>query len=267
MARLAEVGPARTVSDILTRAELEIDPPPAVCLAFDDGMADNVTLALPILRKYGHAATFFLATGYIGTGHLMINDVIRLLRLLDGVADSAGLSEHCRRALTESGYAKTIPRSHYVPEVLALWSEHMHRVDPDAVRCLSMMDWDQAGQLQAAGMEIGAHTVNHVILCRENRRSRRDEILHSVGRVRAKLDRESVPFAYPNGLPGDYDGFETDILTAIGVPYAVTERPGWNDVETPLLELRRNCIGRHCSDRAFQAHVFGLEDATAITAA
>lgn len=267
MAMLAECGPARTVGEVLTRAEVEADAPPAVCLTFDDGMADNVTLALPILRKYGHAATFFLATAYVGTRQLMLNDVIRLLRPLNGAVVDSLTSETSRRALSENGYAKSISISKYASDVFALWSEHLHEVDPDAVRCLSMMSWEQARQLQAAGMEIGAHTAHHVILTREKRRTRRDEILESVARIRARLHCEFVPFAYPNGLPGDYETFDTDILAAVGVPYAVTERPGWNDVATPLLELRRNCIGRHCSDRAFQAQVFGWEDATASTAA
>ncbi len=267
MAMLAEMGPARTVGETLTRTEVETDPPPAVCLTFDDGMADNVTLALPILRKYGHTATFFLATGYVGTRQLMLNDVIRLLRPLNGTVLNSLADETCRRALSENGYAKSISISRYASDVFALWSDYAHQVDPDAVRCLSMMSWEQARGLAAAGMEIGAHTAHHVILTREKRRARRDEILESVARIRAMLNQEAVPFAYPNGLAGDYETFDTDILAAIGVPYAVTEQPGWNDVDTPLLELRRNCIGLHCSDLAFQAQLFGLEDATASTAA
>ncbi|HOA73114.1 MAG TPA: polysaccharide deacetylase family protein [Phycisphaerae bacterium] len=260
MAMLAELGPARPLSRVLEEVRADPDAPPSVCITFDDGMADNVTLGLPILRKYGHLATFFLATGYIGTDRLLLNDVIRLLRPLNGHVLSSVTSEDCQRAVAENGYAKTISLSKYAPEVLGLWQEHRHEIDPAAVQCLAMMTWEQAHELQAAGMEVGAHTVNHVILSCEKRRTRRDEILESIARVRSKLRRFDVPFAYPNGLAGDYDRFDTDILAAIGVPFAVTEQPGWNGPETPPLELHRIAIGRHCSDQAFLAAVFGLNE-------
>lgn len=266
MAMLAEVGPSPVLSEALTRTQVEEDTPPAVCITFDDGMADNVSLALPILRKYGHKATFFLTTGYVGEGRILVNDTLRLLRL-NGSAYAGPMSEACRRVLVEPGHAKTISVCKYAAELSAIWAQHRDEADPAALECLRLMSWDDARGLKAAGMEVGAHTVNHVILTREKRRTRRDEILESIARIRAKLHIQNVPFAYPNGLSGDYDGFDMDILAAIDVPYAVCEQPGWTHVNTPLLEIRRNCIGRHCSEDAFLEQVFGFNDATAASAA
>ena len=42
-------------------------PARAVAITFDDGYRDNFTFALPILEQFGFSATFFIATGYIGT--------------------------------------------------------------------------------------------------------------------------------------------------------------------------------------------------------
>jgi len=48
------------------------DPPPlAVILTFDDGYADNYQYALPLLRRYGATATFFIITGLIGKDDYM----------------------------------------------------------------------------------------------------------------------------------------------------------------------------------------------------
>ena len=42
-------------------------PARATVITFDDGYRDNFTFAVPILEQFGFSATFFIATGYIGT--------------------------------------------------------------------------------------------------------------------------------------------------------------------------------------------------------
>ncbi len=40
-------------------------PKTACCITFDDGWADNVEIALPLLKKYGLSATLFASSGFI----------------------------------------------------------------------------------------------------------------------------------------------------------------------------------------------------------
>ncbi len=55
-------------------------PRRAVALTFDDGYADNVTTALPLLRRYGFVATFFIVTGFVGREGYMDWEDLALLR-------------------------------------------------------------------------------------------------------------------------------------------------------------------------------------------
>jgi peptidoglycan/xylan/chitin deacetylase (PgdA/CDA1 family) len=111
-------------------------------------------------------------------------------------------------------------------------------------------------------MEIGAHTVNHVILGREGLVRRRSEITGSVARVQEMVGIDAVPFSYPNGQAGDFSDSDQEVMAALNVPYAVRQTPGWITPDTPRLALPRNSISRHCSDSAFLAHVLGLRDSS-----
>jgi peptidoglycan/xylan/chitin deacetylase (PgdA/CDA1 family) len=63
----AAVGIDRLVADVRSDRLRTCE----VSLTFDDGYADAATEAAPLLRRYGDVATFFVATGYIGTpGHM-----------------------------------------------------------------------------------------------------------------------------------------------------------------------------------------------------
>lgn len=219
---------------------------PSVSITFDDGLADNVMLALPILQRYGLAATFFLTTGIMDRGDLFPNDKIRILR----DAQQRGrlkmsLPPVCERLLSQPGYYKATSHNEYREQLDELWAAAHVRVDPSAIEACRVMRWDEARLLRDAGMDVGAHTVNHVILSRESNDVRQFEIVESIRRVRAEMRRDRVPFAYPNGQPTDFGEFDMGVLADLKVPYAVTTDAGPNDSESNPLALRRHCIGIH----------------------
>ncbi|MFO0121490.1 MAG: polysaccharide deacetylase family protein, partial [Inhella sp.] len=45
-------------------------PARALAITFDDGYADNASVALPLLQKHGLCATFFVSTGYLDGGRM-----------------------------------------------------------------------------------------------------------------------------------------------------------------------------------------------------
>lgn len=57
------------LSELLDRLESGESVGGTAVITFDDGYVDNATAAAPILQERGLPATFFLATGFIGTQH------------------------------------------------------------------------------------------------------------------------------------------------------------------------------------------------------
>lgn len=213
----------------------------AACVTFDDGYADNVTVALPILRKRGVPATFFVATGFLGGGTMWNDRVIEAVRRAQGGtldARCVGLGplsisgiDQRRRAieglLSSLKYVPLEERNRRVGQLVA-------RTGSEPLSGL-MMTIAQLRHLHANGMEIGAHTVNHPILANLDAEGARIEIRNSKRRLEEILEAPVTLFAYPNGKPHvDYKpehvamvrelGFEAAFSTAWGVAHAGSDR-------------------------------------------
>ncbi len=77
MEALARIG--RRGMSLSESLDLASQEPNRVVLTFDDGHASNCTDALPILRRHGFTATFFITAGWIGKSPYMSWDQIRTL--------------------------------------------------------------------------------------------------------------------------------------------------------------------------------------------
>jgi peptidoglycan/xylan/chitin deacetylase (PgdA/CDA1 family) len=186
-------------------------PPRAACITFDDGYADNAEVALPILKKHHAPATFFVATGFLDGGRMWNDTVIELVRgacgpMLDlracglGVFDIGTLEQRRETIANLLGALKYLPLGARQARI-----GHMCDIVRVPLPDNLMMTSTQVNTLHNAGMEIGAHTVNHPILARLDDTAARNEIgggkeaLEGLTRAPVRL------FAYPNGKPGqDY---------------------------------------------------------------
>jgi peptidoglycan/xylan/chitin deacetylase (PgdA/CDA1 family) len=212
----------------------------SACVTFDDGYADNVTVALPILRRRGVPATFFLATGFIDGGRMWNDSVIETVRRAQGDTldarciglDTLSIStmglrrQAIERALAALKYLPLEERQRRVEELAAETSRSL----PSDL----MMTAEQVRQLHSSGMEIGAHTVTHPILAQLSPERAEHEIRDSKRRLEAITGSPVAVFAYPNGKPGrDYRrehvgmvrelGFEAAVSTAWGVAHATSD--------------------------------------------
>jgi len=203
-----------------------------VVVTFDDGYRDNIEIALPILRKYGVKATFFLATGYLDGG-MMWND-----RLIEAMRASVGRTvDLCNAGMGQLHIGDLAVAQHSTKRVLSTikrWpqAERSEFVDEIArsagvdFSARTMMNGPEVVSLADAGMEIGGHTVTHPILRTLTADQSRNEITECKSMLEDLIRREVVSFAYPNGRPGQ-DFSEDDVVRVREAGYQGAATTEW----------------------------------------
>ncbi|MBN7797433.1 polysaccharide deacetylase family protein [Parahaliea mediterranea] len=216
------------LSEALERVEAGTLPRRAVAVTFDDGYADNLLNALPVLNKYGVPATVFVSTRFIDGG-LMWNDAVReslrgmppgRLELADlGLGDYSVDDIDSRRAaireITREIKYRTPAQRQAVVDALAARASEL----PSDL----MLSRAQLQALAAAGVEIGGHTVNHPILATLEADEAEWEIAQGRRDLEALLGSPPGLFAYPNGKRGeDFLDIHADLVRRAGYSAAVT---------------------------------------------
>jgi peptidoglycan/xylan/chitin deacetylase (PgdA/CDA1 family) len=221
-------------------------PPGAVCVTFDDGYADNLTHALPVLQRHGITATFFIATAYLNGGRMWNDSLVEAVRAARGAAldlEEIGLGRlplgkgDSRRRTIE----RILERIKHLPyeereRIVRRLAEQAGAALPSDL----MLTDAQLIALRASGMEIGGHTARHPILAKLDAHAAHEEIV--AGRERlVELLREPVTlFAYPNGKPGaDYGPEHVQMVRAAGFVAAVSTADGVATRATDPLQLPR----------------------------
>lgn len=221
-------------------------PPNAASITFDDGYADNVTVAAPILARLRMSATFFVSTGFLDGGRMWNDTVIEAVRACrDAVLDLGmigGRTWPCandrERLATIEGLLDWLK---YLPQ-----AERQSKVDAIgglvglSARSDLMMTRDQVRELRRYGMSVGAHTVTHPILTTLSADAARREIAESRDDLEHTLNERVKTFAYPNGKPGrDYDRSHVALVRELGFDAAVSTAWGVSDRYTDRFQLAR----------------------------
>lgn len=215
-----------------------------VAFTFDDGYADNVTRALPVLARFGARATFYLTAGLMEErrapwwdelAHALTRATMTAATIDWGgapvaidVSHAAGRSAALRALLP---LLRVVPAEQH--RRLAGLREALGVAD--RAPC-EFADWAQAKAFVSAGMEVGAHTLNHPFLTLLSPDSQRREMADSAELIRERLGCGTPGVAYPNG---DHDAATVSAARAAGFTYAVITRSGDAVAATPRWELPR----------------------------
>ena len=204
-----------STSELVALLEQGRAPPrDAVVVTFDDGYDDNYRIAFPILKELGVPATFFVSTGHIDNGlpyaydwlvHMICTTHASRLTVpevsLDIVLPSPLQERHAIGAdlLDRIKWHNDAAQNAIIARLEREWS--MPRAPHPDCR---PMTWDQLREMQAAGMDLGSHGVNHKMLALLPIA----EMIAEVQESKAALDRELEPaprtLSYPVGGPNAY---------------------------------------------------------------
>jgi len=221
-------------------------PANSICITFDDGYLNNLSIAAPILKELSLPATVFVATKF-SEGDNMWND-----NIIDLISDPArvkfdlslielGISEansfEQRRLLIE----KVIKKVKYTPyqQRLQLVNQIL-LVNGKIASVAKMMSPTQLKKLATQGIEIAAHTHDHPILAVLEPAEQKAQITLSQQKLSQWLDMPIKGFAYPNGRwSTDYNSETMDALNQCEFDYAVSTDSGISTPTTNPMQLNR----------------------------
>jgi peptidoglycan/xylan/chitin deacetylase (PgdA/CDA1 family)/GT2 family glycosyltransferase len=198
-----------------------------VLITFDDGYHDNYGVAFPILRSAGLPATFFLVTTFVGSAVWpwwdRIAYAVRNTRRLD---ISLGTGEQVRFGSAPEERLQAIRRLlriyYGLPGSLApAFVDNVEQCCEIAAPLgkRRFLDWNEAQEMRAAGMDIGAHSHTHPVLSRLTAEDQYWELAESRRILEQRLGCNVHSFAYPVGGRGAFD--ETTIRAVERAGYRV----------------------------------------------
>ncbi|MBS0366438.1 MAG: polysaccharide deacetylase family protein [Proteobacteria bacterium] len=236
-------------------------PARSVCITFDDGYANNYEIALPILAARGLPATVFVACGYLDGGRMFNDTVIESVRQAPVEFDLGALALPRFRLTDDAARGRAIDaiiaQLKYLPvpqrneRALAVAAAARATLPDDL-----MMTSRQLRALHAAGIEIGAHTVNHPILTQVDAATARREIMLSRQRLEELTGAAVRSFAYPNGRPQrDYGVRDVALVREAGFDLALSTSWGVAGRSSDLLQLPRVAPGSGTDARRFGARL------------
>jgi peptidoglycan/xylan/chitin deacetylase (PgdA/CDA1 family) len=207
-------------------------------LTFDDGYRGVLTHAAPLLRSRGIPGAMFVITSAIGSGRELLH--------FEEVEVAYRISP--RRGSADLGDIKRLLRMLPDPERRERQAEVLSVLGVTAADCraaargderFAMLDAGEIAQLRDAGWTIGSHTRTHRALSVLSEHELESEIVGSRDDLRALLDIERMPFAYPYGGAKHISAPAAERVAAAGYSCALTMLADGNPPGTNRMALRR----------------------------
>jgi peptidoglycan/xylan/chitin deacetylase (PgdA/CDA1 family) len=196
-----------------------------VLITFDDGYLDNYRIAFPILKSHGAQGVFFICSGLVGSGYVPWWDHIAYLVKaggrrqfslrfpadLDVDIDKNGLNKSLRRILDLFEMKENKDPERFIRELAEVTGGKSLPVASQR-----FLNWDEAREMIAGGMAIGAHTHSHVRLSLLVEEEQRRELTQSRAILSEQLGMDINVLAYPFGSISAFSSQSQQIAQEVG---------------------------------------------------
>jgi peptidoglycan/xylan/chitin deacetylase (PgdA/CDA1 family) len=249
-------------------AVLEPSTEPRVVITFDDGYADNLRVAEPILAARDAPATVFVAAGVIERGAGFWQDRLAAL-VLDGHfdVDHIDVTIAGRRLRADVRGAAARERAYRAVHVRIRKQppEEIERVIADVAEQLGLardnlavpptLTVDEVRELGASRVvAVGSHTVRHPMLSKLDEAAQRRELVDSRRQLEAWTAQTVRTFAYPYGVAESFDDTSVRVAREARYTVAVTGIPERINRFTDPYRVPRQYVGDWDADE-FETHL------------
>lgn len=259
---------------------LNLFSPQKVVVTFDDGYADNLLNAKPILRQFGIPATVFVTTGFIGANDLPYWDELSNLFLESASLPSRlKLSVKGETKIWEFSSEPPVDKSWNLLQESNIPRQDAYKVLCDHLRSLNaaerketmseirtwsgktepysvakrFMTHEELGLLTVDSMiEIGAHTISHPSLAALPEEEQRFEIVQGKFLLEEMSGRKVCSFAYPYGGRENFTPSTVRIIKEAGFESACSNFGGTVNAGTDRYQLPRILIRNWSGDEFFR---------------
>ena len=237
----------------------------SVAITFDDGYADILHQALPILEKYQVPATVFVATGNIDRKQEFWWDQLEQI-IFDAKSNPKSIKwrsiSFCLRSQEDKnracyeihGYLKSMTTENRREAIKEL-ADFLDVEISFRQEKRSMTSSELRQLAQSSCIEIGGHTVTHPSLAMEQIQRQKEEIQSSKNWLEKKLGKRITTFSYPFGGKEDFLPTTKKVLCELGYQKIATTIPGLADPSTDKLELPRIWISNDCTVDQLARHL------------
>ena len=204
---------------------------PRPIVTFDDGYADNLHRALPILEAHEVSAIVFVVSGAILTRVEMWWDALERLFPEDFSSASPYMQWFWKM--------RSLPFERQEEQLNEAFSAAgISRTSRPERRMLTAVELAQLGASPL--IEIGAHTVTHPVLSSLHLADQEAEVRGSKTALETILQEPVRSFSYPNGMPCDYTSDTVHLVQDAGftVAYSAYQHNLEDPFQKPRLMIR-----------------------------
>jgi peptidoglycan/xylan/chitin deacetylase (PgdA/CDA1 family) len=238
---LARLTQPTRLREMVTSVSRGVFKPNTVVVTFDDGYAETLDVALPILERAGIPATVFAVSGYLGR-EFWWDELARLVRAKQQRnGESLAEPRNGASAINAAGL-RALPEADRRRSLTALANGA-----PACAPVRRALTVQELARLARSDLiEVGAHTVTHPLLPRLSQAEQRCELEDCRRTLEAIVGRPVFSFSYPHGA---FSETTTRLVREAAYTAACCSTPDVATQRSDLLALPRFWAGDWDGDR------------------